>query len=159
MITLKTCVHLVTLIQTMNKEMAVICKWFLCSFYTVELAVIYIISFRLYKSQQPLLNLEFAVIDGIRENRKKIEKTINDMGGSVTTRIHCNLAAVISNHQNIQKDSFPLKRAKECNVHVVSEEFLLDAAQTSDPIQSLIIQRSLCDWESDVSEPNPNIIF
>lgn len=79
---------------------------------------------------------------------------INKMGGIVTNKIHCNLAAVISNDKNIQQNSSPLKKAKECNVRVVSEEFLMDAAQTNDPIESIIIKRSLFDWGSDVSWSN-----
>lgn len=107
---------------------------------------------RLHKSQ-PLLNLGFAIVDSKREHRKSIENMIKNMGGTVTTKIHYNLAAVISNPTDIRKDSILLKYAKKCNVHVISEEFLLDVVHGNDPIQS-IRKRSLCKWGGDVSGLN-----
>lgn len=100
--------------------------------------------------RQPLLDLKFAVINSKKENRKKIKQTVNNLGGIVHTRIHRNLAAVISNRKDIQKDSVLLEKAKECNVLVVSEEFLLDAAHSND-LSQCILKRSLCEWGKDVS--------
>lgn len=80
------------------------------------------------------------------------------MGGTVSNKIHYNLAAIISNSKNIQKDGFLLKKAKECNLHVVSQEFLLDVDQRNDPIQS-IIKRSAYGFGRDVCSSNHYIIF
>lgn len=80
-----------------------------------------------------LSNTDFAIIDYERRNWKRIGKAINNLGGIVTTKIHCNLAVVISNQmekiKNMQKNNPLLRKAEECNVHVVYNEFLLDVGQ------------------------------
>lgn len=135
-------------------EMKMICKCFSSFCFCHNNCIFVTSNFSRSHKNQRLLNLEFAIVDNERDNRKNIEKTINSMGGTVTTTIHCNLAAVISNHKNIQKNSFLLKKAREYNVHVVSEQFLLDVVHTNDPIQSIIIKRSLGEWGSNVSSSN-----
>lgn len=108
--------------------------------------------------RRPLANLEFAIIDSKREHRTNIEKKINRLGGVVNTVIHCNLTAIISNRQDMQKNKNRLRYAKKYNVHVVSEEFLLDVVRTNDPIPSILIKRSLCEWGGDVSSLTVTII-
>lgn len=139
-------------------KMAMMCKciwilWFVYAkqpFYTLFFMWNFFTLRRIHV-RQSLVNLEFAIIDRKKENRKHIEKEIIRLGGMVNTIIHCNLAAVISSRQEIRKNTKLLQYAKSFNVHVISKEFLKDAAQTSDPISSLIIKRSLCEWGSDVS--------
>lgn len=108
---------------------------------------------------QPLLNLEFAVIASKRSQRKNIGQRIKCLGGKVSTKVRGNLTAVISNCKNVQKDSVLLREAKKYNVHVVSEQFLLDVIKTDNAIQDVIIKRSLCKWGSDVSSSDVNFSF
>lgn len=101
--------------------------------------------------------MEFAVVYSKNEWRKSIERRIDSLGGTISTKIHSNLTAVISNRKDLQKDSFLLRKAKELNVHVVSEEFLVDVAKANEPMQDIIIKRSLSKWGTNVSSSNANI--
>lgn len=94
--------------------------------------------------------MEFVIIGSLIMTKKEIERTIKKMGGKFGHRIHDKLAAIISTQEEVQKMDQLMKQAKECNIQVVSENFLKEIIDT-DPIL-YIISRSICDWGGDVSD-------
>lgn len=71
------------------------------------------------------------------------------MGGKVVSVIHEELAAVISNQQEVQRMGQQIKMAKQHSIPVVPEDFLTEVLKGTDPI-FYIISESLCDWGGDV---------
>ncbi|XP_031628011.1 poly [ADP-ribose] polymerase-like isoform X2 [Contarinia nasturtii] len=92
----------------------------------------------------PLLNMEFAIIGKLKLTKQSIECAIRQMGGRVVEKIHDKLAAVISNQDEIERMGSKMIKAKECNIQIVSEEFL-SKMETIDPFV-YIINRSLSEW-------------
>lgn len=93
--------------------------------------------------------MEFALIGKLKSSKQKIESTINNLGGTLVTKIHEKLAAVISNEDEIQKMGPKMAAAKACDIQVVSEDFLTEA-EKMDPCR-YIICRSLSEWGGNVS--------
>lgn len=93
--------------------------------------------------------MEFVVIGKLNKTHQEIEKTIRKMGGKVVSVIHKELAAVISNPEEVQRMGVQIKMAKRHNIPVVPEDFLAEVSKGTDPI-FYIISESLCDWGGDV---------
>lgn len=97
--------------------------------------------------------MKFAIVGNLSKPHKEIERTIVKMGGQVRRLISKNLAAIISNREEVEKRkndmAYQMKEAKKYNIHIVSED-ILTAVETIDPI--LYIQNyKICAWGGDVS--------
>lgn len=94
--------------------------------------------------------MEFVLFGDLKQTNQEIERTIRKMGGKVVSVIHDELAAVISNKEEVNRMGSQIKIAKKHNIPVVSEDFLTEVSKGGDPIFYIICE-SLCEWGGDVS--------
>lgn len=92
--------------------------------------------------------MKFFIIGETKRPREEIEKKIRLMGGNVATEIEEDIAAVISNTEEIQQMSKDMEMAKTYHIRVVPEDFIDDIIDNS--IDSLINQKDLSDWGQKV---------
>ena len=88
---------------------------------------------RLY-TKQPLFNMEFFIVGATKLPRQDIERKIHAMGGKMATRIHADLAAVISNAEVVETGEGTIREAFIHRIQVVSDAFL-DEVLDNDPIK------------------------
>lgn len=96
--------------------------------------------------------MEFVIVGKTEKSKDEIKKIIQKMGGKLGTKIHENVAAIISNEAEVERMGSRMNEAKELGIQVVPEQFLDDAKDGN--AVSFIISQSLCDWGTD---PNARI--
>lgn len=97
----------------------------------------------------PLFNMEFFIMGDLVRSKDEIEKKIKKLGGKVATQVHDELAAIISNYEEVHKRDVDMIVAELCGIHVVSVNFLTEVERGEDPI-TRITANNLCDWSGDV---------
>lgn len=108
---------------------------------------------RVIREKPPLYNMEFVIIGKLERSKDDIKLSIQRMGGKLGTKIHENLAAVISTEDEVKKMSARMAEVKNFGIQVVPEDFL-EAVKSGGAI-SYITSKSICDWGTDVSlHPN-----
>lgn len=93
--------------------------------------------------------MTFVIVGDLSKPKEKIEDDIWKMGGKVVDKIDKNLTAVLSNPDEVKTMGASMRKAKRCNIQVISEDFLT-AIDTTDPFL-YIISQSLCEWGGNVS--------
>lgn len=102
---------------------------------------------RLYV-KQPLFDMEFFILGETIKSQEDIEQKIQKMGGKLAKTIHENLAAVISNADEIKQMGTVMDVVKKYGIHVVPEEFI-EEVKDNDPV-ALITMMDLSNWGMDV---------
>lgn len=92
--------------------------------------------------------MEFVIIGKTEKSESEIKKIVQKMGGKVGSKIHENVAAIISTEDEVNRMGQRMKKAKEFGIQVVPEHFIEDA-QGGNAV-SFIISQTLCDWGTDV---------
>lgn len=110
----------------------------------------------------PLSDMEFVVIGEPSKSIKEIRNLIENMGGTLGTKVHEKLAAVISNqdevkqaesnHVEVTKSKLEMLTAKYHGIQVVTEDFL-DNVKNGGAL-SYISTKSICEWGTDVNTDN-----
>lgn len=93
--------------------------------------------------------MDFFLIGKLKKTDHQIQQSIKQMGGKVSSKIHENITAVISNRAEVQRMSAFMKQAKKFKIHVIPVEFLDQLFLDMDAV-SFINKNSLCNWGSDV---------
>lgn len=109
----------------------------------------YIFSPRVERSKPKLYNYEIVIIGHTNKSKETITQEIIKLGGSVKTKIHSGVFAVISNEEEIEKMNKRMQDVKECKIHVVTESFLEQLQDATDVI-ALMNEIAISDWHSDV---------
>lgn len=99
--------------------------------------------------KQPLFGMQFLIIGATKKSQADIIHKIRLMGGKMATKIHRELAAVISNSDEVNRAESDIKDAFLRRIQVVSEDFL-DKVMDNDPID-VIVKSDLSKWGRDVS--------
>lgn len=98
-----------------------------------------------------LKHMEFFILStGAQKNKEAIKKEIMRLGGTVSSKIHENLAAVIGTPKDIEKMNKKMSEAQELDIQVVSEDFV-EAAKSykgSDAV-GLIKEKTISEWGGD----------
>ena len=100
-------------------------------------------------TKQPLFGMDFCIVGETNMPREDIENKIEAMGGKITTKVHAELAAVISNAEEMKNFSEMIKEAFMHRIQVVPDSFLNDV-MNNDPIE-VIVKNDLSEWGKDVS--------
>ncbi|KAK2581903.1 hypothetical protein KPH14_002360 [Odynerus spinipes] len=107
---------------------------------------------------KPLKNMQFVIIGHTEKDKETLKKEISLLGGSVITKLHTNLAAVISNPKEIEKMNKRMEEVKSLDIQVVSEDFVEEAKDYTDPPITLIKKKTISDWGGDVSARLADVI-
>lgn len=107
---------------------------------------------------KPLKNMQFVIIGQTEKNKETLKKEIAFMGGSVVAKLHENLAAVISNPKEVEKMNKKMEEVKLLDIQVVSEDFVEEAKDYTDPPIMLIKTKTISDWGGDINARLANVI-
>lgn len=104
---------------------------------------------KIQREKPPLYQLEFFIFGKTKKSKDELKSIIRELGGKVASKIHENLAAVISSKEEVEKMSSRMLKIQELQIQVVPEDYLEDAKNGG--AIAFISSRSICDWGSDVS--------
>lgn len=98
--------------------------------------------------KQPLFGMEFVIVGETLKSKDEIQNKIKQMGGKLIEAVHANVAAIISNANEVTKMEQAMRDAKSNGIHVVPETFI-DDVKNIDPLE-LMVMCDLSDWGRDV---------
>lgn len=107
---------------------------------------------------RPLKNMQFVILGQTNKNKEILKKEIVLLGGSVITKIHENLAAVISNLKEIEKMNKRMEDVKSLDIQVVSEDFVEEAKDYTELAFALIKKKTISDWGGDIKTRLADVI-
>ncbi|KAI4498125.1 hypothetical protein M0802_006611 [Mischocyttarus mexicanus] len=107
---------------------------------------------------KPLKNMQFVIIGTTEKSKDLLKKEIALLGGSVVTKIHEKLAAVISNPKEIKKMNKRMEDVKSLDIQVVSEDFIEEAKSYTELAIALIKKKNISDWGGDVKTRLASIV-
>lgn len=93
--------------------------------------------------------MEFVIVGKTEQSKDDIKKVIQRMGGKLGTKLHENVAAIISTEDEVKRMGSKMREAKNFGIQVIPEDFLEDVKKNGGAI-SYITSKSLCDWGTDV---------
>lgn len=92
--------------------------------------------------------MEFYIIGPTEKSTEEIEDKIQLMGGTLATKIHAKLAAIISNANEVQRMGNEMVIAQSFGIQVITEDYF-EKLKDNDPI-NLMIDMNLSSWETSV---------
>ncbi|XP_023213752.1 poly [ADP-ribose] polymerase 1-like [Centruroides sculpturatus] len=98
-------------------------------------------------TSKPLGNLSVVIVGKLKKSLKELTAKVEELGGKVVSKVTENVVCVITNEEEIKKNSKKIKDAEKANVHVVSEDFLESVQNGGAAL--MITQHSLCSWGGD----------
>lgn len=102
--------------------------------------------------------MQFVILGQTNKNKEILKKEIVLLGGSVITKIHENLAAVISNLKEIEKMNKRMEDVKSLDIQVVSEDFVEEAKDYTELAFALIKKKTISDWGGDIKTRLADVI-
>lgn len=107
-----------------------------------------------YKKNEPLKTLNFAVIGFPPDDETRICKQIKYLGGRVVSHVKRSVLAVVTIKEEFQKHGKLLTDAQICQVYVVPKDFITDMANVNDKetVLEQIKKYDFSDWGSEVSK-------
>ncbi|XP_011692295.1 PREDICTED: poly [ADP-ribose] polymerase-like [Wasmannia auropunctata] len=113
---------------------------------------------RIQGRPRPLKNMQFVIIGRTNKDKKELKKDILLLGGTVITKIHQNLTAVISNETEVKKMNKRMKDVQAHNVQVVTEDFIEEAKKHRDAPVMLLREKTISSWGSDINARLSDVI-
>ncbi|XP_012253348.2 poly [ADP-ribose] polymerase [Athalia rosae] len=100
---------------------------------------------------KPLKNMEFLILGKTQKDKEELKKEILLLGGKVVTKVHANLAACISNPDEVEKMNKRMQEIEALDIQVVSEDFVEEAKEFDKVAVMLINKKNICSWGGDPS--------
>ncbi|XP_076649690.1 poly-(ADP-ribose) polymerase [Halictus rubicundus] len=100
---------------------------------------------------KPLKHMQFFIIGRTKKDKNDLKKEIVHLGGEITSKLHENVAAVISTQKEIDKMSAKMEEAENLNIQVITEDFVDEAKEYTKPAISLIKKKTISSWGGDLS--------
>lgn len=101
---------------------------------------------------KPLRHMEFVIIGKTAKPKEDLKREILLMGGSVSTKITKDTAAVIACPQDVEKMGAKMEQAQENDIDVVTEDFVDEAKDYLNSIPILIKKKAISSWGGDPSK-------
>ncbi|KAF3422106.1 hypothetical protein E2986_01385 [Frieseomelitta varia] len=101
---------------------------------------------------RPLKHMQFVIIGHTGKDKNTLKKEILHLGGEVITKLHENVAAIISTQREIDKMSKKMEEAKNLNIQVITEDFIEEAKEYTKPAISLIKKKTISSWGGNLSD-------
>ena len=101
---------------------------------------------KIKRERPPLYNLEFYLWK-TETPKDELKRSIEKLGGKVTSKVHSKLAAVISTPAEVERMGSKMLEIKELQIQVVPEDYV-ELAKAGGAI-SYITSKSICDWGTD----------
>ncbi|KAH8294795.1 hypothetical protein KR018_002868 [Drosophila ironensis] len=109
---------------------------------------------KVIRKKPPLYNLTFAII-GLKEKEKELKKQIQRLGGKCEVKISEKTIAIISNVNEVEKNTSRMETARQFGIHIVPFEYLNAVEGDADGVINYITSMSICNWGTDPSKRVP----
>lgn len=103
-------------------------------------------------------NMQFVVLGRTQRDKEELKREILLLGGTVTTKIHQDLAAVISNQNEVDKMNKRMEEVKSHDIQVITEDFLDEAKEYADAPIMLLKKKTISSWGGDINARLSNVI-
>ncbi|KAL6267071.1 hypothetical protein P5V15_000147 [Pogonomyrmex californicus] len=107
---------------------------------------------------RPLKNMQFVILGRTQKDKEELKKEILLLGGTVTTRIHQDLTAVISNQNEVEKMNKRMEDVKSNDIQVITEDFIEEAKEYTDAPIMLLKKKTISSWGGDINARLSNVI-
>ncbi|XP_012538492.2 poly [ADP-ribose] polymerase [Monomorium pharaonis] len=107
---------------------------------------------------RPLKNMQFVILGRTQRDKEDLKKEILLLGGTVTTKIHQDLAAVISNQNEVDKMNKRMEEVKSHDIQVITEDFIDEAKEYTDAPIMLLKKKTISSWGGDINARLSNVI-
>ncbi|XP_011882597.1 PREDICTED: poly [ADP-ribose] polymerase isoform X2 [Vollenhovia emeryi] len=107
---------------------------------------------------RPLKNMQFVILGRTQRDKEELKKDIQLLGGTVTTKIHQDLAAVISNENEVEKMNKRMEDVKLQDIQVITEDFIEEAKEYTDAPIMLLKKKTISSWGGDINARLSNVI-
>jgi len=105
-----------------------------------------------------LKNMQFVILGRTQKDKEELKKEILLLGGTVTTKIHQDLAAVISNQNEVEKMNKRMEDVKSHDIQVITEDFIEEAKEYTDAPIMLLKKKTISSWGGDINARLSNAI-
>lgn len=107
---------------------------------------------------RPLRNMQFVILGRTEKDKDDLKREISLLGGSVVTKIHSELAAVISNRSEVEKMNKRMQEVQSCDIQVITEDFIEEAKEYTDAPIMLLKNKTISDWGGNVDARLASVI-
>ncbi|KAG5315729.1 PARP polymerase, partial [Acromyrmex insinuator] len=107
---------------------------------------------------RPLKNMQFVILGRTQKDKEELKKEILLLGGTVVTKIHQDLAAVISNQNEVDKMNKRMEDVKLHDIQVITEDFIEEAKEYTDSPIMLLKKKTISSWGGDINARLSNVI-
>lgn len=74
----------------------------------------------------PLKGMQFVILNSTK-NKEQLKRDIMNLGGTVSAKIHENVAAIIATPEYVEKDGRKVEDARDADIQIISEDFVDEA--------------------------------
>lgn len=113
---------------------------------------------KIQSKPRPLKNMQFVILGRTQKDKEELKKEILLLGGTVTTKIHEELAAVISNQNELEKMNKRMEDVQACDIQVITEDFIEEAKEYTDAPIMLLKKKTISSWGGDINARLSNVI-
>ncbi|KYN13833.1 PREDICTED: poly [ADP-ribose] polymerase [Trachymyrmex cornetzi] len=107
---------------------------------------------------RPLKNMQFVILGRTQKDKEELKREILLLGGTVVTKIHQDLAAVISNQNEVDKMNKRMEDVKSHDIQVITEDFIEEAKEYTDSPIMLLKKKTISSWGGDINARLSNVI-
>ncbi|XP_076289314.1 poly [ADP-ribose] polymerase-like [Lasioglossum baleicum] len=98
-----------------------------------------------------LKHMQFFIIGHTEKDKNDLKKEIIHLGGEVPSKLHENIAAVISTQKVMDQMNATMREAKNLNIQVITEDFIEEAKEYAESAISLLKKKTISTWGGDIS--------
>ncbi|EZA56984.1 Poly [ADP-ribose] polymerase [Ooceraea biroi] len=107
---------------------------------------------------RPLKNMQFVILGRTEKDKEELKKEILLLGGVVTTKLHGDLAAVISNKNEVDRMNRRMQDVQSYDIQVITEDFVEEAKEYTDAPIMLLKKKTISEWGGDINARLSNVI-
>lgn len=106
---------------------------------------------------RPLKNMQFVILGRTEKDKEVLKKEILLLGGTVGTKIHQDLTAVISIPKEVEKMSKRMEEVKSFDIQVITEDFVEEAKEYTEAPVMLLKKKTISSWGGDINARISNV--
>ncbi|XP_014489527.1 PREDICTED: poly [ADP-ribose] polymerase [Dinoponera quadriceps] len=107
---------------------------------------------------RPLKNMQFVIVGRTEKDKEELKREILLLGGTVGTKIHNELAAVISIPKEVEKMNKRMQEVKSFDIQVITEDFVEEAKEYTEAPIMLLKKKTISSWGSDINARIANVV-
>lgn len=108
---------------------------------------------------RPLKNMQFVILGRTKKDKEELKREILLLGGTVGTKIHKDLTAVISIPKEIEKMSKRMEDIQSLDIHVITEDFVEEAKEYTEAPIILLKKKTISSWGGDINTRISNVVM